>query len=141
MLTPGGSNVAEATAIGVGRIRATQKPVAVTCELIEFHRVMSTECVLMEHDQTGVHERLELFANTTLVGKRARLFGRAEREAGDQNIGGSGWSQLEKTENVFYLASANNSAESGWHLLAIRVACIPFQFHSHDQAEKLDQRR
>ena len=54
MLTPGGGNVAEATAIAGGRIRSMQKPVAATSELIEVHRVTATECVFIKHNQSGI---------------------------------------------------------------------------------------
>ena len=51
---------------------------------------------------------------------------RAERDAGGEDIGGSGGGQFEKTEEVFYLASANNTASFCWHVLASSVACDPF---------------
>ena len=38
----------------------------------------------------------------------------------------SAQSWFEKTEEIFYLASANDIARFRWHLLAFRVACIPF---------------
>ena len=126
MLTPGGSNVAKATAIAVGWIRSMQKPVAVTSELIEVHRVTAAECVFIEHNQSGIDERLELLTNTTEIHELARLFSHAERDAGGEDVGGSGGGQFEKTEEVFYLAGANDIARFRWHLLLIRVACIPF---------------
>ena len=80
----------------------------------------------MEGDQVGSYQRLEFLANSTLVGKLAGLLKRSERDAGNLNIGSGGRRQLEKTEEVFYLSSANNSARFCWHLLAISVACFSF---------------
>ncbi len=120
------SNVAEAATIALGGIGTMQKTVTVASQLIEVHRATVAEGVLVEHDQAGSDERLEFLANTTQIGELARFFTGAARDAGDLNIGGSGGGQFEKTEKVFYLVSANNSARFRWHLLAIRVACIPF---------------
>ena len=50
------SYVAEATSIAVGRFAAVQKAVPITPELIEVHRLMTTESILSAHDQAGIDE-------------------------------------------------------------------------------------